>query len=125
MQEGRIPKDMLYGVLATSSVPAGRPVLRYKDVCKQDIRVSDINPAGWEAEAADRRSWRMAVKAGAQRSEEKREDQWKERRERRRQRAAPAPAGPCAEFTCSIYDRACRSRIGLFSHSRRCKSTRD
>ena len=34
VQDGRIPKDILYGELATGSRPAGRSVLRYKDVCK-------------------------------------------------------------------------------------------
>ena len=33
--------------------------------------------------------WRLAVKAGIQTCEKRREEQWDERRERRRQRAAP------------------------------------
>ena len=43
---------MLYGELATGSRPAGRPVLLYTDVCKQDLKARDINPADWEAAAA-------------------------------------------------------------------------
>ena len=31
-------KDVLYGELATGSRPTGRPALRYKDVCKRDLR---------------------------------------------------------------------------------------
>ena len=34
MQDGQIPKDMLYSKLAIDSRPAGRPVLHFKDVCK-------------------------------------------------------------------------------------------
>ena len=42
------------------------PVLRYKDVCKRDMKTGNINLANWEATAADRSSWRLAVKAGIQ-----------------------------------------------------------
>ena len=37
---------MLYGELATGLRPAGRPTLRYKDVCKRDLRAGDIGPIG-------------------------------------------------------------------------------
>ena len=53
MEDGSIPKDMLYGELATGSRPAGRPTLRYKDVCKRDLRAGDIAPTDLEALAAD------------------------------------------------------------------------
>ncbi|XP_062591527.1 uncharacterized protein LOC134253020 [Saccostrea cucullata] len=69
IDNGRIPKDVLYGELATGSRPTGRPVLRYKDVLKRDMRAGDIDPACWEAVAADRNRWRHAVKAGLQLSE--------------------------------------------------------
>ena len=38
MEEGRIPKDMFYGELATGARPVGRPTLRFKDVCKRDLK---------------------------------------------------------------------------------------
>ncbi|XP_037774604.1 uncharacterized protein LOC119571296, partial [Penaeus monodon] len=63
MDDGRIPKDILFGELATGSRPTGRPLLRFKDVCKRDMRAGDIDPAGWESVAEDRSSWRSAVKA--------------------------------------------------------------
>ena len=88
MQDGRIPKNILYGELATGFRPAGRPVLGYKDVCKRDMKTGNINPTDWEAIAADRSSWRLAVKAGIQTSELNREEQWEEKRQRRRQRAS-------------------------------------
>ena len=52
MEDGRIPKDMLYGVLATGARPVERPTLRFKDVCKRDLKAGNINSAGWEAAAA-------------------------------------------------------------------------
>ena len=63
MQDGRIPKDILYGELATGSRPAGRPVLRYKDVCKRDMKTGNINPADWEAAAGDSPSRRASKQA--------------------------------------------------------------
>ena len=53
MNDDRIPKDMLFGELATGSRPAGRPFLCYKDVCKRDLKAGNINPTGWETVAAD------------------------------------------------------------------------
>ena len=38
MHDGRLPKDILYGELATGSRPTGRPTLRYKDVLKRDLK---------------------------------------------------------------------------------------
>ena len=114
MHDGRILKDIhvLYGELATGSRPAGRPVLRYKDVCKQDMKTGNINPADWEATTADRSSWRLTVKADIQTSELKREEQWEEKRQHRQQRAASASTEPEAVYTCSNCNKACRSRIG-------------
>ena len=116
---------------STASLPleldqqGGRPTLRFKDVCKRDLKAGNINLAGREALAADRSHWRLAVKAGTQACEERREEQWDERRERRRLRAASTPTEPSTEFICNNCNQACRSRIGLYSHSRRCNSTTD
>ena len=41
MKGGRIPKDFLYGELATR--PTGRPQLRFNDVCKRDLQALGIN----------------------------------------------------------------------------------
>jgi len=125
MDDGRIPKDILFGELATGSRPTGRPLLRFKDVCKRDMRAGDIDPAGWESVAEDRSSWRSAVKACTIRSEERRDQHREEGRDRRRQRAASVPSEPDATYTCGNCNRACRSRIGLYSHSRRCNSITD
>ena len=43
MNDGRIPKNMLYGELAAGRPSVGRPVLRYEDVCKRDLKAADIN----------------------------------------------------------------------------------
>ena len=90
MEDGRIPKDMLYGYgeLATGSRPAGRPTLRYKDVCKRDLRAGDIAPTDLEALAADRNVWRLTTKSAAVKIEQKLKEQREMKRQRRRVRAA-------------------------------------
>ena len=40
MNDGRIPKDILYGELAT-------PRLRYKDICLSDMKALDIDAESW------------------------------------------------------------------------------
>ena len=43
MEDGRIPKDILYGELAFGRGTSGRPHLRYKYVCVRDLKAVDIN----------------------------------------------------------------------------------
>lgn len=51
MKDGRIPNDVVYGKLATGRRPVGRPVLRFKAVCKRDQKLPN-----WELLADDRSS---------------------------------------------------------------------
>ena len=76
MEDGRIPKDMLYGELATGSRPAGRPTIRYKDVCKRDLRAGDIAPTDLKALAADRNVWRLTTKSAVVKIEQKLKEQY-------------------------------------------------
>ena len=123
MEDRRIPNGILYGELVTGTRPIGRPTLRFKDVCKRDLKAGNINLAGWEALAADRSHWRLAVKVGTQVCEERRQEQWDERRERRWLKAVSVPTEPSTKFICNNCNQACRSRIGLYCHSSHCNST--
>ena len=125
MEDGRLPKDILYGELATGTCSTGRPTLRFKDTCKRDLQACSIDPGNLEAVTSDRTSWRSTVKAGIQLAEDSREAQRKEKSTRRHQRLQSAPEIPQINFTCSKCQRRCLSRIGLFSHSRRCNSATD
>ena len=127
MHDGRLPKFILYGELATWSRPTGKHTLRYKDVLKRDLKAGGIAlPAGFEALAADRSGWQHTTKSAIKTAEHKREEQWEEKRARRHQRAE-TEAAPSDDnvFTCSNHNKVCRSRIGLCSHSRCCGSTTD
>ncbi|KAL1255575.1 hypothetical protein QQF64_013636 [Cirrhinus molitorella] len=60
MDAGRIPKELLYGELVEGQRTTGRPKLRFKDICKKDMKQCFINPNSWESQAADRPAWRLA-----------------------------------------------------------------
>ena len=121
MQDGRIPKDVLYGELAEGSRPTGRPALRFKDVCKRDMKNADINTNTWETIAADRSAWRHAIREGSTIAEGKKTQKWSEKRERRKVRVVCDQLQPPA-YVCNNCNRDCHSRIGLHSHSRRCQT---
>ncbi len=69
MQDGRIPKDIMYGELTSGTRPTGKPALRYKDVCKRDLKAGSLNPADLEAATTDHVSWRLAVRTSVKLSE--------------------------------------------------------
>ena len=62
MDDGRIPKYILYGELALGWRTTGHPHLRYKDVCVRDMKAVDIDTMSWEGLTADRTKWRSALK---------------------------------------------------------------
>ena len=119
MDSGRIPKDLLYGELVEGKRPTGRPLLRYRDVCKKDMKACSIDFTTWESLAGDRSSWRSAVRCGVKKSEEARNAALAEKRTTRKT-AVDQPQQP-TNHICSRCGRDCHSRIGLFSHSSRCK----
>lgn len=54
MHDDQIPKDSLYDELATGTRPTGKPLLRFKDVCKRDLNSDDIHSIDLESTTADR-----------------------------------------------------------------------
>ena len=119
MKDGRIPKDLLFGELATGSRPLGRPNLRFKDICKRDLKDCGIEPADLQSASSNRSKWRTISKLGSQQAEEKKASQQRQRKEEKKSRPAPVHS---LEFACTRCGRACHSRIGLYSHSKRCRS---
>ena len=120
MDDGRIPKDVMYGELASGRRPTGRPALRFKDVCKRDLKLTGIDPNSWESLADNRSGWRHAVREGVERGEEKRKQQLEERRARRKERQQIQAHNPPSNYMCGNCGRDCHARIGLLSHARRC-----
>ena len=120
MEDGRLPKDILYGQLTSDARPVGRSVLKFKDACNRDMKACDISPKDWEAVAEDRTAWRQATHRGIERADEKRHQHAAEKRMRRKQKAALPPMSSC--FVCFGCGKDCHSRIGLHSHSGRCQN---
>ena len=73
MEDGRIPKDMLYSELYLGTRPTGRPALRFKDVCKWDMKACDIDTSSWETAAHNWTTWRKITRDGMKKNDEKRQ----------------------------------------------------
>ena len=116
---GSHTQDLLYGELAEGSRHAGRPKLRFKDVCKRDMKRCNIDSNSWESIADDRPSWRQTVKQGAKFAEEALTTAALDKRSRRKERGK-YPQQP-TPFSCTRCGRDCHSRVGLHSHSRKCR----
>ena len=83
MEDGRIPKDLLYGELESGSRPIGRPKLRFKDVCKRDMLATGLPTDNWELHAADRSDWRSVCSLALQAGEERLKAEAVDRRAKR------------------------------------------
>ena len=123
MPEGRIPRDVLYGELAAGKRRTGRPQLRYRYAVKRGMKAADINTESWESLAANRSKWRVALTNQLKAREEKLTKAATERRARRR--LSGSSDRPETEHKCDLCIRDCHSRIGLYSHRRRCSSQTD
>ena len=115
MRDGRLPKDILYGELVEGERKVGRPLLRFKDTCKRDLKACDIPTDTWESLATDRVEWRHTVRKGIKVADEKRGQAAAEKRSRRRDTVLAESL-----FICDRCNRDCHSRIGLHSHKNRC-----
>ena len=118
MGNGRIPKDILYGELIIGSWPKGCPHLRFKDVCKCDMKACHINTNNWEEAASDHAVWRSMTKTGTKLTEEIGIETIQQKRQQQKWlRQNPTPT----EFICHNCMKDFHSRIGLFSHSKCCR----
>ena len=121
MPDGRIPKDLLYGELASGSRAQGRPHLSFKDACKRDMKALELDPNNWEQVAADINNWRKELHQGLQTGETKLQQEAIDKRALRKGRQTTCPIKP-STFKFTHCDRDCHSQVGLYSHSRSCLS---
>jgi len=89
MEDGRLPKDILYGELYNAPHRTGRPKLRYKDVIKHDMAGFHISPQSWETLAADRNRWHASLSFGYLLSATSYAEKMKHRAHRRQRRDRP------------------------------------
>jgi hypothetical protein len=109
MEDCRNPKDFLYCELASSSHPTGRPSLRFKDVCKRDMKTCGIQPAELEMEISNHTAWWAKVKEDIRSAKEKRDLEREEKRTSRHQKTQPVPSShttPTLDYTSSKCQRS-------------------
>ena len=116
MDATRLPKQLLYGELSSGLRKAGGQKKRHKDYMKTVLNKFDISPERLESLAADRNEWRSKCHEGARKCEQKRNERMQLRRERRHNQDTDV-ASEDRRYPCVICGMACRSRIGLFSHT--------
>ena len=72
MENGRIPRDLLYGELVKGYRSVDRPHLRFKEVCRRVMRICHTDTNTWEVDAKNKAAWRLNVKQGTERVEAER-----------------------------------------------------
>ena len=71
MEPDRLARQVLYGEMWEPICRTGRRLLCFKDVCKHNLRLAEINPNTWEVLVPDCDTWCHGVKEGALRAERK------------------------------------------------------
>lgn len=118
MKDGRLPKDILYGQLSAGIRRRGRPKLRFKDTLHANLKKAKISTANWETLALNRVAWKSAIRSGTKTVE----GEMREAAHRRHVKRHSQPEQqPTDAHVCGTCNKACRSRIGLFSHQKRHK----
>ena len=64
-----MPENLLYGWLEKSTRKTGCPLLRFKDVCRRDMKFAAIDIENWELMVKDRSTWWHLVKEGIRHAE--------------------------------------------------------
>jgi hypothetical protein len=95
MNEARLPKKVFNGELKSGKRKTGRPLLRYKDVLKQSLKLCGISEEALENQGRPtdnpkelREGWRAKVTAGVKHFEASRVEKAQEKRKQRKERQA-------------------------------------
>ena len=115
MEEDRIPKILLYSELHEGKRNVGRPILRYKDKLKSNLKCTNIPNETFEISAGERQKWRHMSHEGVKSFERNRlEHLISLRRGVKERSAVPALQNV---FICNICYLSCKSVAGLKSHT--------
>ena len=117
MEDGHIPKDLLYGELATGKDQQNDPIYASRTYASETFR--HWHKLRLLGSYCHRDAWGHTVKVWLSQYEEIQRVKAEEKRLLKR--TACRANRPTTPFTCSKCGRDCHSRIGLHSHNRRCK----
>ena len=117
MEDNRLPKQLMFGELASGKRKQGRPLKRFKDRVKSSMSHSEITLKELEPRAHDRTGWRVLTRHAIDTFEERRRTQIEEAFLERRKVSAYASSN-LRLFPCLHCPRTCKFRIGLHSHLR-------
>ena len=102
--------------------PTGRPPLSaHQGRLQRDLKRISIPTTSWEDIVDDRAAWRLAVREGVVTAEAARNNALAQKRASRKQQDLILREP--LSFVCAKCSRNYHSRIGLFSHSRKCGSS--
>ncbi|VDL96196.1 unnamed protein product [Schistocephalus solidus] len=119
MNDERLPKQLFYGDVATSSRRQGSQVRCYKDTLKTSLKQLQINPVTWEDITRNRPAWRKTVKTGAAIYEANQITAAKAKRAARQSLASQINnANVQALQTCAHSQRTFRARVGVVGYLR-------
>jgi len=117
MDDSRIPKILLYGQLEDAPRKIGRPLLRYKDKLKANLKSLDLDVNNWESIATDRKLWRATFLPGLDRFEKARLIHHNQLAAQAKIRKTQPYEGPW--FPCELCGFKSKSKGGLASHKRK------
>ena len=111
-------KLLLYGELSNAPRKVGRPLLRFKDKLKSNLKALDFDLQGWEDLSKQRDEWRSQTHLRVNAFEHQRKSSLQQQRLQRKSRSNSVPSPLIAPFSCPVCGKICRSAAGLGSHRR-------
>ena len=114
MENSRLPKAIFYGELKKGSRKVEAPRLRYKDVFKRHLKITNEHD-NWRGKAEDHVAWKKVVACAATAIRRKNKQIWTDRRLRKLELATPSME---ATHRCDTCSGTFRTAIGLSSHMR-------
>ena len=118
MNDARIPKMLMYGELTNAPRKVGRPLLRFKDKLKSNLKALDFDLHGWEDLSKQRDEWRSQIHLRVNKFEQQRKSSLQQQRLQRKSRSSSVSSPLTAPFSCSVCGKVCKTAAGLGSHRR-------
>ena len=103
MEDSRMPKALFYGQLKHSTRHEWRPLFRYKDTLKCNIKHCGLNLSSWEVAKLNRPFWRSYYNAASKEYENHCIQTANEKRVARKSRMAMISTSTFACSTCGKY----------------------